>query len=371
MSEDRFVVEDKIASGMMRVACTGCGKSFREGFHPFCDGCGEMVDVDYDLARVSLQESRNPYRRFRDLLPIMDTALLPHDARFTPTIHARRLGAELGLPRLYLKNETTLPTGTTKDRMAAVALAYLSECGVRAFCTSSTGNSSTAYAQAIQRFPGFTMYLFSASDFHDRVDLPATEQVVHLVLRDATFVEAFQVAGAFAKRHGFVSERGFFNPGRREGLKMAWLEAADQVPEPISWYVQAISSAMGVFGTFKAAKQLKGMGRIPALPKLLCVQQETCSPMVRAWRDGSPTVRPEHIFHKPTGIAKAILRGDPTRAYPHMYRVVNECGGTFVAVDEQAIREARHMVEQMEDISPCFSASTAMAGLIQSLWDNT
>ena len=90
--------------------------------------------------------------------------------------------------------------------MAAVALAYLYEHGVRAFATSSTGNSSTAYAHAISRFPGHVMHLFTASEFADRVDLPETDQVVETVLEGATFVEAFAAAAAFARREGFVSE---------------------------------------------------------------------------------------------------------------------------------------------------------------------
>ena len=351
----------------MTAACVGCHKAFSHGFVPFCDACGDMVDIEYDLSQVRLVQSENPYQRFRDLLPVKDPALLPSDARYTPTVHARRLGAELGMRNLYLKNETVLPSGSTKDRMAAVALPYLWECGVRSFCTSSTGNSSTAYARAITRFPGFTMFLCSASDFHQRVQFPATEQVVHLVLRDATFVDAFHFAAGFAEEHGFVSERGFFNPGRREGLKLAWMEAVEQVPQPIDWYVQAVSSAMGVFGTFKAAQQLQGLGRIARLPRLLCVQQESCSPMVHAWKEGSEAIQPHHIVANPSGIAKAILRGDPTGAYPRMRRIVGETNGTFAAAGEPQIREARQMVEQLEDISPCFSASTALAGLIRQV----
>ncbi len=79
----------------MTTACVGCRKTFHHGFVPFCDTCGDMVDVDYDLHQVRLLQSHNPYRRFRDLLPVKDPALLPADARYTPTLHARRLGAEL------------------------------------------------------------------------------------------------------------------------------------------------------------------------------------------------------------------------------------------------------------------------------------
>lgn len=353
------VVERRAA---FRTECTGCHNDLSSGFHPHCPDCGAMTDVGYELGSVKLRDSTNPYVRFIDLLPVADPALLPA-ASFTPTVHARKLGRELGLPWLYLKDETRHPTATTKDRMAAVALPYLYECGVTRFTTSSTGNSSSAYAHAIARIPQLVMYVFTASAFRDRLAIEGGDQVIDIVLDDATFVEAFAAAGKFAERHGLASERGFFNPGRREGLKLAWLEAMDQVPRPIDWYVQAVSSAMGVYGVYKAARELVQLGLAEHTPRLLCVQQETCAPMVSAWRDGAEQIRASDIVLRPEGIAAAILRGDPTRAYPHVRRIVAESDGTFVAVSEAEIREARRLTETLEGISPCFAAAAALAGL--------
>ena len=325
-----------------------------------------MIDVEYDLAKVAFNNSENPLERFFDLLPIEDiNFLLPQTMSYTPCIHAKKLGALLEMPWLYLKDETVLPTGTTKDRMAAVSLAFLAECGVSAFCTSSTGNSSSAYARAIPRYPTLKMYLFTAEEFLDRLEFEASSQIVLFALRNASFVEAFSCAGMFAKRHLFLSERGFFNPGRREGLKLSFLEASEQVPRQIDWYVQAVSSAMGVYGVYKGARELFALRRISRLPQLLCVQQDTCAPMVQAFHDGSEVIRPKDIVQRPSGIAKAILRGDPSRVYPYIRKIVIESKGAFVAVSEQEIRDARLMLEEYEGLSPCFSASAAFAGLLQ------
>jgi threonine synthase len=349
----------------MRQICLACGRVQPEGFHPFC-GCGGMVDVEYDLRRVELADSGNPYIRFADLLPVRALrGRLPADAVYTPVIRATRLGQRLGMPALFLKDESRLPTRTTKDRMAAVSLAYLADCGVRTFCASSTGNSSTAYALAIRAHPGMHAHIFTAEDFAPRVQHADHDQVTHHILRGASFVEAFQCAVAHAAKHGLVSERGFFNPGRREGLKLAFLEAAEQIAAPIDWYVQAVSSAMGVWGCTKGAKELRGLGRIDRLPKLLCVQQESCSPMASAFAEGSPAILPRHLVERPRGIAEAILRGDPTRVYPYVRAMVLESGGGFAAVSEPEIREARQMLEDCEGISPCFSASAALAGLVK------
>ncbi|MDR3482803.1 MAG: pyridoxal-phosphate dependent enzyme [Burkholderiaceae bacterium] len=324
------------------------------------------MDVEYDLDKVELHDSPNPYIRFADLLPIRQSHdRLPADARYTPTIHAERLGRHVGMPNLFLKNDTVLPTCSTKDRMAAVSLAFLWECGVRAFCTSSTGNSSTSYAYAIKAYPEMRLFLFTAESFLSRLNHADHGQVTNFCLRDASFVDAFDYAGIYAREHGLVSERGFFNLGRREGLKLSFLEASEQVDRPIDWYVQAVSSAMGVYGNYKAAGELHRMKRIERMPRTLCVQQESCAPMAHAFSEGSATIEPRHIVPKPSGIAEAILRGDPTRAYPHIYKIVRESGGSIVSVTEAEIREARRMMEDLEGVSLCFSSSTAVAGLIK------
>ena len=351
----------------LQISCCSCGKTFDGVFQPFCDQCGNITDVRYDLDQVQLRDSDNPYLRFQDLLPVRDKSLLPTDMTYTPVIHAQTLGKKLGMPNLYLKDETTLPSKTTKDRMAAVALPYLYECGVRTFCSSSTGNSSTAFSRAIPRFDGMNMFLFTASDFRNRVQFSNHPNITHYIMRDATFAEASNYSCTFAQLNGFVPERGFFNLARREGLKLSFLEATEQIPQPINWYVQAISSAMGVFGVYKGAGELQALSRIPSLPRLLCVQQDTCAPMVRAWNDDAETIEPEHIFETPTGIAEAILRGNPTRTYPHIRRIVKESDGNIVGVSEKEIREARTLVEELEGLSPCFAASTAVAGLIKEI----
>ncbi len=349
----------------MRLACVSCGKIFPTGFHPFCDACGALVDVVYDLDHVQLADSHNPYQRFRDLLPVQDAEQMPADATYTPCRHAAKLGAALELPYLYLKNETVLPTGTTKDRMAAVALPFLRERGVRAFSTSSTGNSSTAYAREIARYPDMQLVLFTGEAFCNRVEIGDRANVQHFGLRGANFVDAFDCALHFAQRTGLTAERGFFNPGRREGLKLAFLEAVEQVPQPIDWYVQAVSSAMGVYGVDKGARELRQLGRLSRLPRLLCVQEETCSPMVNAFVDGSATIRAQDIVRNPVGIATAIQRGNPTKVYPYVQRLVRESGGSFVAVSADEIRAAHTLLESLEGICVCFAAAAALAGVIR------
>src|SRR5262249_7481217 len=96
-----------------------------------------------------------------------------------------------------------------------------------------------------------------------------------------------------------------------------------------------------------------------------CVQQESCAPMVRAFQEDSATIRAEHIVRRPQGIAEAILRGDPTRAYPYVRDIVRAAEGTFVAVCETEIRGARRMGGEYGGLSPSFAASAAVAGVVR------
>lgn len=350
----------------MKFSCIKCHKEFKENiFHTFCE-CGGFVDVSYDDKNIHFEDSENPYIRYKNLLPIKDDFnRFPENTPFTPLIHAKSLGKLLGLNNLYLKNETVLPTKSTKDRMANVSLAYLFECGVRDFCTSSTGNSSTSYAYAIKNFPEMKVNIFTAENFIQRLNFKNNTQIKSFGLRGASFVDAFEYSGIYANSKQLTSEKGFFNLGRREGLKLAFMEACEQISKPIDWYVQAISSAMGVYGTYKGAKEMLKLKKITKLPSLLCAQQESCSPMVKAYKKNSEYMTSEFIIKKPVGIAEAILRGDPTKAYPHIRKIVQESHGDFVSANEIEIREARKILYEFEGLDCCFSAATAVAGVIK------
>lgn len=326
-----------------------------------------MTDIEYDLDQVTFHDSVNPYHRFRDLLPVLDHSLLPDLARFTPTVHANKLGKLIGLGNLYIKNETVLPSRSTKDRMAAVSLAYLQESGELNLITSSTGNSSTAYAYALSRFPKMKLCIVTAEAFARRVQALPSPQLRHIILEDASFVDAANFTASYGEAKHLTPEMGFFNPGRREGLKLAWLEAAEQVPGPIDWYVQAVSSAMGVYGVFKAAKELQNLKLANNLPRLLCVQQASCAPMAQAWAAGHEQIEPKFIVDRPSGIAASILRGNPSKSYPHIRRIVLASGGVIKSVEEEEIREAQLLVRSREQLDPCYTASAAVAGLIAAV----
>jgi threonine synthase len=345
--------------------CQTCGRVFSaDAFNNVCP-CGGMIDLQYRLDRLQLEDDPNPLVRFFDLLPIHSRdSLCWLGEGNTPTVHATALGRVLGLDRLYLKDETKNPTCSTKDRMASVVLSHFQEVGVSEFACSSTGNSSTSFAHGVARSPRFRLHVFVGRDFLTRMNFDSSDRIKVYWVNDATFAEAHECAKVFARQNAEITaERGFFNPGRREGLKLAFMEGVLEMPESPHWYFQAASSGMGVYGTWRGAQQLYRLGRLARLPRLACVQQETCAPMVRSWKAGALQTRPQDIVPEPWGIAEAILRGDPTHTYPHLRNVVHQSGGTFESVSESQILEAQRMLLELEGIEACASAATTIAAI--------
>jgi len=86
--------------------------------------------------------------------------------------------------------------------------------------------------------------------------------------------------------------------------------------------------------------------------------------MVKAWEEDSEIIEARHIVKKPQGIAMAILRGDPSKVYPYMRGIVKESAGNFARASEEKIRKARKLVFEEEGIDICYSAATAVAGVM-------
>lgn len=347
------------------LLCVLCGRPGTEDRQNRCADCGGAIDAVHDLRDVRIGQSPNPLLRYFDLLPLRGPASAAWLGEGnTPCIHAERLGAAVGLDRLYLKDEGANPTRSTKDRIASLGLSRFGEVGVKSLVIASTGNSSTAYARAAQLLGGVQLHVFCGSRFLSRlnyVDHPAV--TTHLV------AGGFDAAGAAAKRfatdEGIHFEGGFFSLSRREGLKLAYLEAFDQMPQPPAFVFQAVSSGMGLLGGYKGALEYHRLGRLPRVPSFVAVQQESCAPMVHAFRERAERITDEHIVRSPTGVAEAILRGDPTQSYPYIRAVCSDSGGTMTAVSESAIYAARQLLVEREGIRSCHAAAAALAGAIR------
>lgn len=344
--------------------CVNCGHE-----HPVpvlkCVQCAHAVDSFYDLGRVRIGEEIDPLQRYFDLLPVKQRRYLAWTGEGnTPLLEPPVLRKRLGLPNLFLKDETRNPTASTKDRMAAVVVALLRENGVKSFALSSTGNSSTAIARVVQMVKDIEVHVFVGSDWLTRLNYPDSANVFTYSL-DTTFVGASDASKLFSNAHGLHAEGGFFNLGRREGLKLAYLEAFDQMTQGPEVVVQAISSGMGLLGGYKGAIEYHKLGRLTRVPRFYGVQQESCAPIANAYKDGCKAMLPKYIVSEPNGIAKAILRGNATEAYPYIRELCDQSGGGMESVSEEEILTARGLLREMDGIEACNASATCFAGLLK------
>jgi threonine synthase len=303
--------------------------------------------------------------RFRHILPFDDTGSVRETSTLlSPLVSAGSLGRAHGIERLYLKDETVLPTGTTKARMAAVTLAHLMERGVRRFAVTSTGNSTNAMARLMPLYPELQMTAYAGRDFAQRHVMPSAANV-RLVIIEGDFVDAERAAKEAAKAEGVTWEGGFFNPARRVGLATAYLEACEQMGCIPDWYFQAVSSGMGIVAVGEISRYQVPEGTRGRRPRLVAVQQETCAPMVAAFAEDASRIEDRHRIRNPTGIAHAILRGDPSASYPAVRRHVMDSGGAIVSVAEQEIRQAQADGSTRYGIQIGGSAGTALAAALK------
>lgn len=312
-------------------------------------------------SRLPVGTQRAAHRR-RALVPLRG-----EDARRATALRSRlvtvpQIGRRSGIRRLYLKDETSLPTGSTKDRMAGVAVPFLRNFGVREFALASTGNSARAFVHALRAYTDMRAHLFVGASFRNHAELSRLPEHINVTWVDGDYATTTRVAQGFSEDRGVFYEGGFFNPGRREGLKLAYLEALDQMEDEPTVVVQAVSSGMGIVAARKAFEEYRAMGVIRRTPRLVCAQQDTCAPMCTAFDAGLTSMSAPHIVIDPQGPASAILLGDPSRTYPYVREAVNATGGTFVAVDTERILDV-HAAMLASDVHGCESSAVAIGAV--------
>jgi threonine synthase len=248
--------------------------------------------------------------------------------------------------------------------MAVVALSQLNELGIKSVVVSSTGNVASSIAWLLRKHPEIVMHCFIADEFvprHRYMDYPNI--FIHRVNSD--YDAAIKEAAVFASKNNVYHDGGYFSVAKRAGLAMAFIEAWEQSNLNFDYYFQATSSGMGVLGVYEMATKMKQSSMIESIPSLVCVQQDTCDPMVKAFEAGETEILPKYIVDKPKGIAKAILTGDPTVCYPSLYKVVKETNGSFVTVSQEEIKSAQEHLNTKESIKATPDGAVALAGFLK------
>jgi threonine synthase len=350
--------EDRTRSCATELVCRDCGRRL-----PLLDttskclGCGNGLDIDYDyeLAKERLGEIPPAQReiniwRFEELLPIVDARAQARVGRYsgrTPLIHADRLGAELGLKKLYLKDDSTSrPSLSYKDRVVSMAVARLLELGKDEIGCVSTGNVGTAVSSLASK-AGVTAYVFYPSNM-ERGKARACRALGAAVCQlDGNYDEANRACRELALASGIQFANITLRPFYAEGAKTVAYEVVEQLGWEAPDHI-VIPAAGGTLSSrvHKGLNELEAVGLAETTGVRIDVAQaEGCSPIATAIREGSGEIEPQ----TPHTAAHSIAIGAPGDG-PLVVEAVTSRGGSAATASDREIFEAIDLLGATEGI---------------------
>ena len=357
-------------SYLLHLYCPECGRTFdAEQVQTYCHDCASPLLARYDLARVRAEVSRASVTagprgmwRWHAVLPVRDRAhRLTLGEGDTPLLPAPRLGAALGLERVFVKDESFNPTGSFKARGMAVAVARALELGVTALVTPTAGNAGGALAAYAAR-AGLPAHVFRPADAPAANVQEARLYGAEVQLVDGLISDAGRLAARAAAEHGWFDVSTFKEPYRVEGKKLMGYELAEAfgwtLPEVI---IYPTGGGTGLVGMWQAFAELEALGWLEhtARPRLVSVQAAGCAPIVRAWEAGAERAQ----FFEGAQTLAAGLRVPGPFADRLILRALRASGGTALAVSDAEIVAAQEELARREGIFAAPEGAATLAAL--------
>ena len=279
----------------------------------------------------------------------------------TPLVPLRKAGAHIGVPRLLMKDDSVIPTGSFKARGAAVGVSRAAELGVTAIALPSNGNAGSAWAQYAARAGISALVAMpEAAPAVCRGEILATNAELYLVRGHIADCGRL-ITNVVAARSGVRDVSTLKEPYRVEGKKTIGVEIVEQLnwtmPDVI---VYPTGGGVGLIGIHKALTELSALGWITGkLPRLVAVQSTGCAPIVRAYQDGAADSQawPEP-FTVAFGINVPKALGDFL-----ILQAVRETEGIAIAVDDQAILSAQRDLAALEGTVICPEGAATFAAI--------
>ena len=348
--------------------CTICGKEFPFGPELMtCPDCGEkgILDILYDYDEVkkelnfdSLKANRdNSMWRYKALMPIEGEGLGKFlRIGWTPLYESLRLGNELGIRKLWIKDDGLNPTASLKDRASGVAVAKAIELGYHTICCSSTGNAASSLAGSAARM-GLKAVIFVP----ERAPKGKVSQLLifgaNVISVKGDYRQTFELSRAAIDKWGFYNRNAGINPVMTEGKKTVSLEIAEQLGlELPDWVACSVGDGCTIGGVYNGFYDLKQLGMIDHIPKILGVQSTGCCPFVDAGLDG--VLKPKSEDTLADSIAVGVPR-NPRKAQ----RAVRDSHGAWIAVSDEEILSAMRLLGRSEGVFGEPAGVTATAGV--------
>ncbi|HSR84287.1 MAG TPA: threonine synthase [Streptosporangiaceae bacterium] len=351
------------------LSCPRCGASYPADVVQGVCACGSPLLAQYDLARLAADSSRAAFAgreaslwRYHELLPVSRAEnIVSLGEGMTPLYALRRLGERLGVPRLLLKDEGTIPTGSFKARGAAVGVSRAAELGVRGIAMPTNGNAGAAWALYAAR-AGLDALIAMPEQAPGicRGEVASAGAELYLV-RGHIGDCGRLVNAAVARRDGYQEVSTLKEPYRLEGKKTMGLEIVEQLdwtmPDVI---VCPTGGGVGIIGIHKALEELIKLGWLTGpSPRLVAVQASGCAPIVSAFqaraRESSPWPDP-HTAAFGINVPKPL--GDFL-----ILDAIYSTDGCAVAVSDAELLAAQREIASVEGVLVCPEGAATIAAI--------
>lgn len=333
--------------------CIVCGKTCTEQESSTrCISCGKPLGVRYDytyirarLNRYSLKTSPIKALKYLDFYPILNLDLVVSlDEGGTPLYRCHRLAEELGIKRLYIKNEGLNPTGVFKDRGTLVEITKAKEQGAKAICVASTGNMAGSVA-AYASIAGLPCYVAVPEGTPIGKMAQALSYGARVLQIRGTYNDAASIAEQMSQRYRFYLAGDY--AFRIEGQKSQAFEIVEQLDwQAPSVVIVPMGCGTNIAALWKGFKEFHELGLISSLPRMIGVQPVGCQPIVTAFNQGSDDTVP---VKKPESVASALIAGDPLDGLKAL-AALRESGGCALSLNDTEILEAQQRLARQESI---------------------
>ena len=346
--------------------CVKCGKIYEATPNLTNCSCGGILDIiyDYDYIKTALTKEKlaarqdNSMWRYRELLPVEETTQAPPlRVGWSPLYEARTLAAQLGIKKLYVKDDGLNPTASLKDRASSMAVAKATEAGAKVIACSSTGNAASSLAGNAAA-AGLKTYIFVPS----RAPKGKVAQLMTfgatVISVQGSYEETFELSKQAIEKWGWYNRNAAINPYLSEGKKTVGLEIMEQLNWEVPDYI-AISVGDGctIAGLWKGLKDLHAIGFIDRLPRLISAQAEGCCPLNRAIESGE-----EWRPMEENTLADSIAVGVPRNADKALM-AIRESNGLVVNVSDAEIMAAQKLLGKTCGVFGEPAGVTGAAGL--------
>ncbi|HVZ81083.1 MAG TPA: threonine synthase [bacterium] len=323
------------------LKCRECGQEYEKAAKYVCEFCFGPLEAAYDYDKIKKDVTREKISsrslniwRYREFLPVEGDKFNSLGEGFTPLLKADRLGEELGLSKLYIKNDCANPTHSFKDRVVSVASTRALELGFDTLACASTGNLANAVS-AYGAKGGMKRFVFIPSNLEPSKVTASLIYDPNLIGVNGNYDDVNRLCSEIAGKYKWAFVNINMRPYYAEGSKTLGFEVAEQLgwksPEQV---VVPVASGSLLTKIWKGTQEFAKTGLIEARPmRVFGAQAEGCSPVTTAYKAKTDTFRPV----KPNTIAKSLAIGNPADGFYALKTIAESNGGAEMVNDEEIV----------------------------------